>query len=160
MSASLGKMGTAIVGAALREIDGQDEKHFLVAMPLDTQVQHAQLFPRDVWNTLQTAGKLDKSEEVSIKDLKFGSTLCNAVACIAEIEATPSLISDLETGGGLIVFAMDPSGMTVARPIPLIDFAKALAGSQVEAGAHGIPYPPIVWAGPDWRCSPICEWKR
>jgi hypothetical protein len=76
-----GKDGTAIVGAALREIDGQDEKHFLVAMPLDTQVQHAQLFPRDVWDTLQQQESSIR-EEVSIKELKFGSTLCNAFACL------------------------------------------------------------------------------
>ena len=154
-----GKDGTAIVGAALREIDGQDEKHFLVAMPLDTQVQHAQLFPRDVWDALQTVGKLDKREEVSIKDLKFGSTLCNAFACIAEIEATPSLISDLETGGGLIVFATYPSGMTVAHPIPLIDFAKALAGSQVEAGLVGFPTGRLCGPDPTGDAVPFASGK-
>jgi invasion protein IalB len=158
-----GKDGTAIVGAVLREIDGQDEKHLLVAMPLDTQVQHAQLFPRDVWDTLQRAGKLDKSEEPSIKDLKFGSTLCNAIACIAETEVTPALISDLEVSGGLMVFATNPSGMTIARPIPLIDFAQALAGPPVEPGARARPDGPILCDGAEWRgCSmkPIRQGKR
>src|SRR5262249_6310013 len=143
-------------GAVLREIDEQDEKHFLVAMSLDTQLQHAQLFPGDVWNKLQTKGNLDKSEEISIKDLKFGSTLCNAIACIAEIKATPALISGLEPAGGLIFFARNPSGMAAAHPIPLIGFARAWAAARADE----VPCWPIVWAGPDWRCSPICEWKR
>jgi len=39
-----GNDGTAIVGAILRETDGQEEKHLLVVLPLDTQVQHADCF--------------------------------------------------------------------------------------------------------------------
>jgi invasion protein IalB len=153
--------GTLIVGAALREIDGQDKKHFLIAMPPDTQVKpamYARVFPRDVWKTLQTKGQLDQSEKASIKNWYFGPTLCHPKACAAEIEATPARISDLETGGGLVVFATNPSGMTVAHSIPLVGFAKALAGSPAEAGARKVSDRPIVWAGPDWQ--PIGGWKR
>ena len=80
------------------------------------------------------------------------------VACAAELEAPPALISELEAGGGLVIFAMNPSGMTVAHPISLIGFAKALAGSRAEAGAREVPARPIGWAGPDWQ--PIGGWKR
>ena len=153
--------GALIASAALREIDGEDKKHLVVGMPPDSQVRpvtHAQLFPRDVWDALQTKGKLDKSEEASIRELKLASTSCNAFACAAELEAPPALISELEAGGGLVIFATNPSGMTVARPIPLIGFAKALAGSRAEAGAREVPDRPIGWAGPDWQ--PIGGWKR
>jgi hypothetical protein len=155
--------GRLIASAALREIDGQDMKHLVVGIPPDTQVQratHAQLLSRDLWDALQTPGKLDKSKEASVKELRFASTSCNAFACAAELEATPALISELEAGGGLVVFVTNPSGMTVARPIALIGFAQALAGPSAEARAREGSDRPIGWAGPDWQCSPICEWKR
>jgi len=153
--------GIVNVAAGLREIEGQDKKHFLIAMPPDTQVEpamHALVFPRDVWETLLPTGKLDITKLANIKQLKFGSTSCQVKACTAEIEATPALISDLEAAGGLAVFAVDPSGKTVVRPVSLIDFAKALADPPTRAGRQDDR--PIVWAGPDWQCSPICEWRR
>jgi invasion protein IalB len=142
--------GTLITGAALREINGQDKKHLLVHTPPDTQVRpatHAQLLPRDLWDSLQKPGKLVKSEEDSIKELTFASTSCNAFACAAELEATPALISELEAGGGLVVFVTNPSGMTVARPIPLIGFAQALAGPSAEARACERPDTPMQCVG-------------
>jgi len=153
--------GIINVAAGLREIEGQDKKHFLIALAPDTQVEpaiHALVFPRDVWETLLPTGKLDITKLAGVKQLKFGSTSCHPKACTAEIEATPALISDLEAAGGLVVFAVGPSGKTVVRPVSLIDFAGALAGPPARGGWQGDR--PIVWAGPDWVCSPICEWKR
>jgi hypothetical protein len=155
--------GIVIVGAALREIDGQDKKHFLIAMPPDTQVgpaMRAHVFPRDVWEALKTKGKLEY-EETGVKELKFGRTSCYAKACTAEIEATPALISDLEAAGGLVVFAVNHSGMTVARPIPLIDFAQAVADPPFVGNAFDDV--PVACAGAEWRgciMKPIREWKR
>lgn len=105
--------GIVFVGAGLREIEGQDKKHFLIALAPDTQVQpamHALVFPRDVWEkeTLQKKGKLDITELAGVKQLTFGSTSCNAKACTAEIEATPALIADLEAARWLCGFCGRP----------------------------------------------------
>jgi hypothetical protein len=159
----IGGNGTLIVGAALQEIEGREKKHLLVAMAPDLQpVMRDQMFPRDAWDRLQTKGKLDNWEEAGIKELKFGSTSCNAFACAAEIEATPALISDLEVSGGLLVFATNPSGTTVAAPVPLVDFAQTLAGPPADTGARASSWL-IVCAVFEWRgCSmkPIHEWKK
>src|SRR5262249_33104667 len=150
----------SLVSAAVRQIDGQDKQHFMIMVPLDMQIRpglRASIYPKDQW---ELALKNKKTDETRLKGIELGYTLCHPAGCTAEVEATGELLDDLRTSGGLVVSATNSAGAPVAFPVPLVGFAEAFAGPPVEAFRLRSPERPIGWAGPDWVCSPICEWKR
>ena len=135
-----GNSGMVLVSAALRQIDGQDKQHFMVMVPLGMLLQpgmRATVFPKNLWEKVQKNEKLEKAEESKLKALQLAYTLCHAAGCTAEMEATPELIGDLKTNGGIMVFAISASGSPVAFPVPLNGFEPALAGQSVDAKKYG-----------------------
>ena len=58
---------------------------------------------------------MSRSTRASSRRSKLIYTLCHPVGCIAEIEATPELLNDLKTAGGLVVFRHHAGG---ARRLP------------------------------------------
>ena len=65
--------------------------------------------------------------------MKLEYMLCHGSGCTAEVEATPELISDLKTFGGMAVFAINYSdGKPVAFPVPFAGFADALSGPPMD----------------------------
>ena len=135
-----GNTGMVLVSAALRQIDGQDKKHFMVMVPLGMLIQpgmKATVFPKNLWEKVQKNEKLDKADESKLKGLQLGYTLCHAAGCTAEMEATPELITDLKSNGGLMVFAIAASGAPIAFPVPLGGFEQALAGQPIDTQKYG-----------------------
>jgi invasion protein IalB len=135
-----GNTGMVLVSAALRQIDGQDKKHFMVMVPLGMLIQpgmKATVFPKNLWEKVQKNEKLDKADESKLKGLQLGYTLCHAAGCTAEMEATPELITDLKSNGGLMVFAISASGAPIAFPVPLGGFEQALAGQPIDTQKYG-----------------------
>lgn len=135
-----GNTGMVLVSAALRQIDGQDKQHFMVMVPLGMLIQpgmRATIFPKNLWEKVQKNEKLDKAEESKLKNLQLGYTLCHAAGCTAEMEATPELIADLKSNGGMMAFTIAASGAPVAFPVPLGGFDQALAGPPVDAQKYG-----------------------
>lgn len=135
-----GNTGMVLVSAALRQIDGQDKQHFMVMVPLGMLIQpgmRATVFPKNLWEKVQKNEKLEKTEEAKLKGMKLEYTLCHAAGCTAEMEASPELLTDLKSNGGLMVFAIAASGAPIAFPVPLGGFEQALAGQPVDAKKYG-----------------------
>ncbi len=130
-----GNTGMVLVSAAIRQIEGQEKQHFMVMVPLGMLIQagmRATIYPKDLWEKAQKNEKLEKADESKLKGAKLAYTLCHPAGCTAEIEATPELIADLKTAGGVLVFAIDASGRAVGFPVPLTGFEQAYSGPPVD----------------------------
>jgi len=163
-----GNSGMVLVAAAIRQVDGQDKQHFMVMVPLGMLIQpgmRASIYPKDQWELAQ---KNEKIDEIKLKGIKLGYTLCHPAGCTAEVEATDELLNDLRSSGGLVVSATNSAGAPADFVVPLVGFAEAFAGPPVEAFRRGSPQRPLVcaaaeWGKAEWRgCSmkPIQEWGR
>ncbi len=127
-----GNSGMVIVSAALREVEGNDKKQFMIMVPLGMALPpglKAAVYTKEMW---EKAAKNEKVDEAKLKpvDLKF--SLCHAAGCTAEIEATPDLISSMKTGGGLMVLALNAAAQPIGFPVPLEGFDTAFTGTPVD----------------------------
>ena len=132
-----GNTGMVLVSAALRQVEGQDKQHFMVMVPLGMMLQagmRATLYPKEAWEKVQKKEQIDESK---LKAIKLTYTLCHPAGCTAEIEATPELINDLKSDGGLVVFSIGANGAPVGFPVPLNGFAESLAGTPVDNKQYG-----------------------
>ena len=132
-----GNTGMVLVSAAVRQVEGQDKQHFMVMVPLGMMLQagmRATLYPKDAWEKVQKNEQVDESK---LKAIKLTYTLCHPAGCTAEMEATPELLNDLKTGGGLVVFAINADGAPVGFPVPLTGFDQSLAGAPVDNKQYG-----------------------
>jgi invasion protein IalB len=132
-----GNTGMVLVSAALRQVEGQDKQHFMVMVPLGMMLQagmRATLYPKDAWEKMQKKEQVDESK---LKAIKLTYTLCHPAGCTAELEATPELINDLKSDGGLVVFSIGANGAPVGFPVPLNGFGEALAGNPVDNKQYG-----------------------
>src|SRR5262249_52281010 len=128
-----GNTGMVLVSAAVRQVEGQDKQHFMVMVPLGMMIQagmRATLYPKDAWGKVRKNEKL--ADESKLKAIKLAFTLCHPAGCTAEMEATPELITDLKTGGGLVVFTINAAGAPVGFPVPLNGFEQSFAGEPVD----------------------------
>lgn len=139
-----GTSGLVVVSAALQQlkIEGEpkDKQQFLIMVPTGMLLKpgmRATLFPKDLWAKVEKNEKLDKAEESKLKALQLDYSLCHAMGCTAETEATPELIASLKSNGGMMVFALRPSGAPVAFPVPLTGFEAALNGAPVDPKKYG-----------------------
>jgi invasion protein IalB len=127
-----GNTGMVLVSAALRQIEGQEKQHFMVMVPLGMMLQagmRATLYPKDAWEAVQKKEKIDESK---LKAIKLAYTLCHPAGCTAEVEATPELLNDLKSDGGLVVFTIGANGAPVGFPVPLNGFEQSYAGQPVD----------------------------
>jgi invasion protein IalB len=127
-----GNTGMVIVSAALREIEGNDKKQFMVMVPLGMALPpglKAAVYTKDMWDK---AAKNEKIDEAQLKpvDLKF--SLCHPAGCTAEIEATPDLINNMKGGGGIMVLALNAAAQPIGFPVPLEGFNAAFTGAPVD----------------------------
>jgi len=132
-----GNTGMVLVSAAVRQVQGQDKQHFMVMVPLGMMLQagmRATLYPKDAWEKVQKQEQVDESK---LKGIKLAYTLCHPAGCTAEMEATPELLNDLKTGGGLVVFAINAAGAPVGFPVPLVGFDQSYAGAPVDNKQYG-----------------------
>jgi invasion protein IalB len=132
-----GNTGMVLVSAAVRQVENQDKQHFMVMVPLGMLIQpgmRASIYPKELWEQAQ---KNEKVDETKLKGLKFGFTLCHPAGCTAEVEASPELLTDLKTAGGLVIFAINAGGQPVGFPVPLVGFEQAYAGPPVDNVQYG-----------------------
>jgi invasion protein IalB len=139
-----GSSGMVVVSAALQQLkvegEPKDKLQFLIMVPTGMLLKpgmRATFFPKDLWAKVEKNEKLDKAEESKLKAVQLEYSLCHAMGCTAEAEATPELVSSLKANGGLMVFALRPSGAPVAFPVPLAGFEAALAGAPVDPQKYG-----------------------
>lgn len=129
--------GMVLVSAAVREIEGAQKKHFMIMLPLGMALpagMQVGVYPKDMWDKIQKNEKVDDSK---IEPIKLVYTLCHAAGCTAEAEATAELVKQVQSGAGLIVFAVNGNGSPIAFPVPLNGFNEALAGAPADNKAYG-----------------------
>ena len=105
-----GNTGMVLVSAAVRQVEGQDKQHFMVMVPLGMMLQpgmRATVYPKDLGTRCR---RTRRSTRAKLKGIKLAYTLCHPAGCTAEMEATPELLADLKTGGGMVVFAINAGG--------------------------------------------------
>lgn len=124
--------GMVLVSAALRQVDGGKDPLLMVMVPLGMALPpglQVGVYPKDMWDKIQKGEKVDDSKLVPIK---MNYILCHSAGCTGEIAATPEMINDFKTNGGIIVYAVSGTGQPVAFPIPLIGFDQALNGPPAD----------------------------
>lgn len=127
-----GNSGMVLVSAAIRQVEGSDNDHLMIMVPLGMAIPpgiKAAVYTKDQW---EKAAKNEKIDDKDLKpvDLKF--SLCHPSGCTAETEATKEIIEQMKTGGGIMVLAMNAQAQPIGFPVPLDGFADAFAGKPVD----------------------------
>ena len=131
-----GNTGMVLVSAAIREVEGIDKKSLMVMVPLGMAIPagvRAAVYTEDQW---AKAAKNEKIDEKTLKPVKLDYSLCHAAGCTAEVDATPELIEQMKTGGGLMILAVNAGAQPIGFPVPLAGFAEAHAGKPVDNEAY------------------------
>lgn len=127
-----GNSGMVLVSAAIREVQGQDKKHFMIMVPLGMALPpglRAAVYTKDQWAKIAKNEKVDDKELKPI-DLKY--SLCHASGCTAEIEADAGIIDQMKVGGGIMIVAMNAAAQPIGFPVPLDGFPEAFAGKPID----------------------------
>jgi invasion protein IalB len=127
-----GNTGRTVVTAAIRQMEGESKQYFMVLVPLSMRLKpgmRAAFYPKDLWEKVQKNESVDESK---LKALNLEYTLCHGGGCTAEAEATPELIQDLKTFGGMVVFAINSEGYATPFPIAFAGFEPAYTGKPAD----------------------------
>jgi invasion protein IalB len=127
-----GNSGMVIVSAALREIEGNDKKQFMIMVPLGMAIPpglKAAVYTKDMWDK---AAKNEKVDETALKPIDLKFSLCHQAGCTAEVEATKELVESMKTGGGIMVLALNAGAQPIGFPVPLDGFTEAFGGKPVN----------------------------
>jgi invasion protein IalB len=124
--------GIVLVSAALRSVDDGKNPLLMVMLPLGMAIppgMQVGVYTKEMWDKIQKNEKVDDSK---LTPIKVPYILCHSAGCTGEIDATPELIEQFKTNGGIIVYAVSGQGAPVAFPIPLVGFDTALAGAPAD----------------------------
>lgn len=127
-----GNTGMVMVSAAIREIEGIDKKSMMVMVPLGMALPpglRAAVYTKEQW---AQAAKNEKIDEKTLKPIALKFSLCHAAGCTAEVEASPEIIEQMKTGGGIMVIAMNAAAQPIGFPVPLDGFPEAFSGKPVD----------------------------
>jgi invasion protein IalB len=133
-----GNTGMVVVSAAIRKVADQDEASLMIMVPLGMAIPpglKAAVYTKDQWERARTQKKVDDKE---LKPIALKYTLCHPAGCTAEIQVTDALVKSMETGGGLMVLALNAAGQPVAFPVPLVGFKEAHTGKPVDGKQYGL----------------------
>jgi invasion protein IalB len=127
-----GNTGMVLVSAAIREIEGNPKKSLMIMVPLGMAIPpgiRAAVYSKDQW---ARASKNEKIDEKTLKPITLHYSLCHPAGCTAETEATPEILKEMSTGGGIMVLAMNAAAQPVGFPVPLDGYNEAAAGPPVD----------------------------
>ena len=127
-----GNTGMVIVSAAVREIEGNDKKQFMIMVPLGMAIPpglKAAVYTKEMWDK---AAKNEKVDEALLKPIDLKFSLCHPAGCTAEVEATKELVDGMKTGGGIMVLALNAGAQPIGFPVPLEGFNEAYGGKPVN----------------------------
>lgn len=127
-----GATGQVIVSAAIRQVDGQDKQSLMIMLPLGMALPpgvKAAVYSKEQW---QQAAKNEKIDEKALKPVDLKYSLCHNAGCTAEAEATPELLEQMKTGGGLMILAVNPALKPLGFPVPLDGFGEAFGGKPID----------------------------
>lgn len=131
-----GNTGMVLVSAAIRDVEGMDEEHLMIMVPLGMAIPpgiRAAVYTPEQWEKAQKNEKIDESE---LKPISLHYSLCHPAGCTAEVEASKELIESMKKGGGLMVLAINANGQPIAFPVPLDGFTAAHSGPPVDNKAY------------------------
>jgi invasion protein IalB len=127
-----GNTGMVIVSAAIREIEGNDKKQFMIMVPLGMAIppgMKAAVYSKEMWDK---AAKNEAVDEKLLKPVELKFSLCHSAGCTAEVEATKEIVDSMKAGGGLMVLALNAGAQPIGFPIPLDGFPEAYGGKPVN----------------------------
>jgi invasion protein IalB len=127
-----GNSGMVIVSAAVREIEGNPKKQFMVMVPLGMALPpglKAAVYTKEMWDK---AAKNEKIDEATLKPIDLKFSLCHPAGCTAEVEATDETVTAMKTGGGIMVLALNAGAQPIGFPVPLEGFNEAFGGKPVD----------------------------
>jgi len=127
-----GNTGMVLISAAIREIEGNPKKTLMVMVPLGMAIPpgiRAAVYTKEQW---AKASKNEKIDEKKLKPIELHYSLCHPAGCTAETEATPEILKEMSTGGGIMVLAMNAAAQPVGFPVPLDGYNEAAAGPPVD----------------------------
>jgi invasion protein IalB len=127
-----GNTGMVLVSAAIREIEGNPKKSLMIMVPLGMAIPpgiRAAVYTKEQW---AKAAKNEKIDEKKLKPIELHYSLCHPAGCTAETEATPEILKEMSTGGGIMVLAMNAAAQPVGFPVPLDGYNEAAAGPPVD----------------------------
>jgi invasion protein IalB len=110
-----GNTGRVLVSAAIREVEGKDQKSLMVMVPLGMAL------PAGV------QAKIDDNDPIKLK-----YTLCHVGGCTAETQASDDLVEKFKKGEKIVVAAVNLAGKPIGFPVPLTGFTKAYTGEPVD----------------------------
>lgn len=134
-----GRTGIPLVTAALRTVEGQDTKTFLVGMPLGMNIPtgiRVAFHSQSEWEKISKDGKFANPKSVKWTKLRF--VHCLETNCIAETKATPELIDQLKKSAVMTAAAVNFEGGPIALPVPLTGFTAALTGQPVDMKEYAV----------------------
>lgn len=132
-----GNTGMVLVSAAIRSVDNSDKTALMIMVPLGMALppgMKAAVYTKDQWSK---AEKNEKIDDKTLKPIDLKYTLCHQGGCTAEVETNADVIKQMQTGGGLMVLAMNLAGQPIAFPVPLDGFDQAHKGPPVDNEAYG-----------------------
>lgn len=127
-----GNTGTVLVSAAIRQVEGAEKQSLMVMVPLGMAIPaglRAAVYSKEQW---EKAAKNEKIDEKALKPMELKYALCHPAGCTAETEATPELIEQMKTGGGLMVLAINAGAQPIGFPVPLEGFKDAFTGQPAD----------------------------
>lgn len=131
-----GNTGMVLVSAAIREVEGSDKKTLMVMVPLGMALPagvRAAVYTQEQWTKAANNEKIDEKE---LKPIKLEYSLCHAAGCTAEAEASADLITQMKSGGGLMILAVNSGAQPIGFPVPLSGFTAAHDGKPVDNEAY------------------------
>jgi len=133
-----GRTGSVVVSAAIRQVDKAKRPHLMIMVPLGMAIPpgvKAAVYTKEQW---ARASKKQPVNDKELKPISLKYTLCHPAGCTAEVEAPEGLVKAMETGGGLMVLALNAAGRPVAFPVPLVGFKEAHDGKPIDSKKYGL----------------------
>jgi len=132
-----GNTGMVIISAAVRQVEGQKNKHLMIMVPLGMALPagvKAAVYNPEQWERARKKQKVD-DKELNPISLKY--TLCHPAGCTAEIAVSDKVLKEMKSGGGLMVLALNSTGRPVAFPVSLAGFAAVHKGKPIDGKKYG-----------------------
>lgn len=133
-----GRTGSVVVSAAIRHVDKDKQLQLMIMVPLGMAIPpgvKVAVYSKDQW---ARAAKKQPVNDKELKPISLKYTLCHPAGCTAEAPAPDDLVKSMETGGGLMVLALNAAGRPVAFPVPLVGFKEAHDGKPIDSKKYGL----------------------
>lgn len=130
--------GAPLVYVAIEQGEGIKSKVLTVVVPNGLALPPGlaiTVFQKDQWDKFREQskeGKTVKPEDIGLKPIELKYLHCHATGCASVSEAADDLITQMKSGVGLMVRAVELSNKVVDFPVSLKGFSEAYDGKPEE----------------------------